>query len=55
MEDAVAVRNAASPTAAAITEVSYEGREAAVGPDISAASEMPDPTQDAEWKTILGN
>jgi len=48
------VRNPSSPTAAApITEVSYEGRGVAVGPDLAAAVEMPDPTQDAEWKTIL--
>ena len=42
------------PTAgAAIPEMSYEGREAVVGPDISNA-EIPDPNVDAEWRTILG-
>ena len=39
-------------------ELSYEGRGAAVGPDLAsedeAGMEIPDPNVDAEWKTILG-
>ena len=39
--------------------LSYEGRGAAVGPDLAgeedeAGMEIPDPNVDAEWKTILG-
>ena len=38
--------------------LSYEGRGAAVGPDLAgedeAGMEVPDPNVDAEWKTILG-